>query len=72
MKWAVKRAIGNSKVFAHHQKRAPYWNLITHWITLSSPLDSASLAPLASAGVTREAGLAGIGFPSRTEAPRNC
>jgi hypothetical protein len=23
MKWAVKRAIGNSKVFAHHQKRAP-------------------------------------------------
>jgi hypothetical protein len=48
MKWAVKRAIGNSKVFAHHQKRAPYWNLITHWITLSSPLDSASLALLAS------------------------
>ncbi len=23
MKWAVKRAIGNSKVFAHHQKSAP-------------------------------------------------
>src|SRR5258708_10282769 len=23
IKWAVKRAIGNSKVFAHHQERAP-------------------------------------------------